>query len=475
MTLSNSILMLWVVLAGSVWGLIGVSAISRRPIIAFDLIFAGMLINAVTVVELSFSLGSLQLYYNDVVFSFLLTVVFYNLLLSKNMSVVGLMPIALMMILVYGFTQGASAFGVNAAGVDARRYFYFFSGLIFLSALEPTIELFHRIAHRWIYYSVALLALAIFRWIAGGIGLGIADQWQQISESTSSSLKFLRVLTADEALFLLESLFFSLMVHLTQARKTWLSYVWIPSGIAIVLLQHRSIWVAAACALICMWFTVRGTSSAFIRPKLMYSFLLIVALGSAWLLIFGRALLQALDESASNRDTFEWRLEGWQSLLLQRQTWSPIEKLFGAPFGSGYERYVEGYLIEVSPHNYYLQILLRLGIVGLAALLALYAIAFQRLIRERRSDHSCLYPQPVVWIALLVAQLIYFVPYTPAPSQAILLGSVLALAGKQSVQSHLVENRDELRESYVHNSNSRSHDKPQPTNPHAPLPRVSGR
>jgi hypothetical protein len=112
-----------------------------------------------------------------------------------------------------------------------------------------------------------------------------------------------------------------------------------------------------------------------------------------------------------------------------------LEWVIGSPFGSGYAREIavgtmHG-IVEVNPHNFYVQVFLRLGIVGLALMVVIYARLLQR---SRRLGDS--WGQATCF--LLLTQLVFFSTYPPSFEQGLLLGLVanLALLHKDYVRTN---------------------------------------
>ncbi|MFC9245978.1 hypothetical protein ACFT7S_18805 [Streptomyces sp. NPDC057136] len=168
---------------------------------------------------------------------------------------------------------------------------------------------------------------------------------------------------------------------------------------------------------------------------------LLAACGAAALLLtarYGGGVAASLASSGEGDRTLMWRVDGGLDLLPQLRTIQ--DWLVGLPFGSQYTRLMDGIVASVSPHNYYLQVLLRLGLVGLAALLALYAMAW------RSTGPGVAQPaaSPVVGSApavpdtdersrlllrlLLCSQLVFAVTYPLFPEQAVVLGLLAAYA-----------------------------------------------
>jgi O-antigen ligase len=89
---------------------------------------------------------------------------------------------------------------------------------------------------------------------------------------------------------------------------------------------------------------------------------------------------------------------------------------------------VRGELIRVgfSAHNYYVQTLFNLGLVGLLANVALYGSILIALIRGLK--HPSLGEQSAAMLILIVSQLAYYFPYGVNTFQGLVLGVAASLS-----------------------------------------------
>jgi hypothetical protein len=142
-----------------------------------------------------------------------------------------------------------------------------------------------------------------------------------------------------------------------------------------------------------------------------------VVLGAATAYAFGVGewLRADLGESASSTGTYEGRLESWRALVSGSFAKGAEVVLFGEPFGAGFGRYeASGVWVEYAPHNWYVSIYLRAGLVGLG-LLAWFVMAALR--RAWSLKH-----EPWVlggWVALLVFGWGYSWPWYVMPVLAV--------------------------------------------------------
>jgi O-antigen ligase len=140
---------------------------------------------------------------------------------------------------------------------------------------------------------------------------------------------------------------------------------------------------------------------------------------------------EPLARSATSTGTLTWRVDGWSELL---SSWSenPANWLVGRPFGSGFERRVEGSQVDSHPHNFYIETMLRSGVAGLLALIALTAGLLRALWRLGRGSGARGLFGPDVLPALVAMQLVWFITWVPGSEQGIVTGLALALVATRA-------------------------------------------
>ena len=133
------------------------------------------------------------------------------------------------------------------------------------------------------------------------------------------------------------------------------------------------------------------------------------------------SITEPFDGSGS---TISWRYKSWNSLLMEPR--SAGETLLGKPYGSGFEKMVEGRTDNISPHNHYVYTFLRVGLTGLLVLIVFYMWLIRSLSKISIEQSNGI-THALVWI--LVAQLIFCVPYGLRYEQGLLLGFAISYAG----------------------------------------------
>jgi hypothetical protein len=327
---------------------------------------------------------------------------------------------------VLSLVTGATRFGLDKAGNEARPFAYFLFAALFFSTVEFS-DRFAAFTQRILFGIASLLVLlTCFRWAATLAGLGIAEQWSEFLIDNP-----IRVINAAQTLLLAEVAILGAGLELTgRATPLVRRLTWVMLAFVLVL-QHRSVWMATFAGLAWLGLHIRQTRSRF-WASLAGGALVAVVL--AFLLFpsqaekLGELLTESVTKTTEQRSTWAWRVEGWNDLLFDRPGVGAVEWLVGEPFGTGYQRKIGRELVEASPHNFYLQIVLRLGLAGLACIVVTYGMKIAEFLRRPISAEDC-DRQPVsmhALQALLVMQVVMFIPYGPSIEQGMLLGVVLA-------------------------------------------------
>ncbi|MFG2755521.1 O-antigen ligase family protein [Streptomyces wuyuanensis] len=344
----------------------------------------------------------------------------------------GLLPVLVLVALAgWSTVRGVAAFGVEAAGNDARVYFWHFLAFALYVATLPLSAPLSRVVPRaWLASAAAYVLLSVVGWL--GRGLHSLTTHVAVDGVTVDP----RPVPAGAALVIAQGAML-LLYPPSHGRSGTASpepgtssepgirkaarrgVLAVPAAfvllLLVALLQHRTVWVGAA-AMAFGWWLLRPAragqrmTSAIVGAVVLSFAALLYSIGAFGSI--GASLTDSFNEAQGNRSSFVWRVLGWQELLSAART--PTQWLLGSPFGSGYERSIAGGLVTVSPHDYYLHLVLRLGLVGLVALLALYVVVWRRLGRGGEGN--------LALRLVIIGQLVLFVAYSAPPEQAVLLG-----------------------------------------------------
>ena len=394
-------------------------AIARTAAIGAAILLAASLIDAWMIEPPYVELG-VQIYLHDLIFILLALVGVQRLLMRAGL---GAMPLGWYMFGLLLFSSlflGLQKYGTTA-GVDFRNFFYFFAGTVYFLSFSYDERELRALTKTWLVVCSILLGIVFFRWAAELAGLQIAQKW---IAADPTGVKF-RCIDSSQA-YILGVGFVIMLYRFSEGAYTLNSVVFASLlAIAVIGLQHRSVWAVTAIAVLVLIFSpgVRGGKLA---GKTM---IMVILLGTILLpvLIYGLAdvFLVSISDSAEratslSTGTFGARVEGWKRLLSKWPELSVFEQAVGQPFGGRYGH------SERSPHNGYIQLLYRVGAVGLFIFLASLTITVIKLfgIGMRRSNQT----YSGLAFALLFGLVFYYIPYSMQPEHSIIFGMAISLA-----------------------------------------------
>jgi hypothetical protein len=369
------------------------------------------------------NVGGFQLTINDVLMGFVGSAFAARMLRRVRFPVAARFLTGILVLVVWSLIRGIGDYGVATAMNEARGSLAVYLVALYFATAPPTDRIRERLGRAWLAYAMFLVVLAVERWLAVLGPLPTNDAWYIPGEYGG-----LRVLWSDEA-FVLGQTFVLLLpglMHGTLSRGRRLTAV---AALGTVMLtQHRSVWAATLVGIATVLLLEGNIGRKWARRLILATGVTSVLL----LTLFSGPLLERSVSSsdAASSDTFEWRMEGWTALYRDSGPQSAAEVVVGRPYGAGWERRLTslGYSTDVVPHNYYVEQDLRVGLVGLALMLALYVVVMRRLARSAATGPQVGLLSDRVLPVLLAMQLLYFIPYWPAPEQALLMGFAVAAA-----------------------------------------------
>jgi len=411
-----------VLLIGAAAGVALVEVVIRRTDVGAAIVLGLVLFgNVFPGLDLTIAVGPVNIGPNDLLFVLLLTAAIARLLRIGELTTTQRLLLFFGILVVWAVIRGAGPHGVPAAINEGRKTLRFVATALYFSTLEPERGLLDRIGRIWLITAAALCLLALVRWLGNAAG---------VTGGLFGSGGTMRVLNSDQTLIVAQGALLALPLLADRSRGL-LRYLGPVLLVFVVLLQHRTVWIAAAAGTVYLLYRERSVAKRLLTGL----FAAVLVFGGLVFTVFGddAEVSEQLAESAQYTDTFEWRVDGWVTLLSDARDEGGVEELtLGRPFGTGWARVMpNGRTVEVSPHNYYIEAFLRVGFAGVVAFLSLYALVLRGTAVASRfpTSSSQLLNANALHTAVAV-QLIYYLTYAPNTEQAILLGVGCAIAGK---------------------------------------------
>jgi hypothetical protein len=359
----------------------------------------------------------LHVYAQDIVFVFLVTAAAlrYSLglvYIERNRLAV----LALLALVLFSFARGAVTFGFMEAGVAAREFFWLFAGIAYFSSFEYGEKRLAGMIKLWQMAACALVALALLRWAAAGLHMSIAATWEDPGNP-------MRVLDAAQAMFLCVAFFFSLMLKTSRKGSGWQQNLYYVIGPALILLQHRTVWVVVALGMV--WMSRRNLR--LLRRSLVV-FGATFALGAVLVVsTFGLDfVIESLQFSVTSDNSLLWRVAGWYQLVFLRSA-GAFNLLFGDPFGTGFTRVISTAIVEATPHSFYVETYLRMGVAGLCILLWFFGSQFRACRQPAAESAAGRYQNSSLWVLFLLFEIAFSLTYNPGYEQSIIIGTIVGL------------------------------------------------
>lgn len=260
------------------------------------------------------------------------------------------------------FILGLDEFG-KYAGTEVRPFFYVWVAGLYCAAASFTADDYRRIARWCLWSAYVVIGIAVYYYIA--VEVGFVNRLEFFGETDAAVF---RPVAAHAALFVGAVGVVQTMAWLRGSGTRWSGWHAVVCLAFVLVIQHRSGWIAIIIALLGVMILERSRLPR--RFGLLLGFTLAATLGVSIAAGFGlldelgRRLVQSFESMDDSQGTFAARFDGWLRLMDDWLAAPANVWLFGFPFGKGYTRLHFGTWIDFSPHNFYIDLLLRVGIVG---------------------------------------------------------------------------------------------------------------
>lgn len=312
----------------------------------------------------------------------------------------------------------------TAAGVEFRSTFYAAVCVIYLLGHRLAPEQTGRLFKALYAGALALLVLALYRW--GALAMGERGQWYDAGAP-------LRVLNSGATMVIAMAMLpgLAMWMKLNAARRGMLLLAPFLM-LAVMVLGHRSVWVATLGALGLAWWLAgrrrKGGQGGAMVPLIVGA----LALGGLFVLAPKSTITQEFQRSVAEtqkRDsTIAWRMDSWKSLVQDWAAAGPTVWPAGMPFGTSKRRYIEsqGLETEVGAHSHYVSLLIRGGVLVVFAYMAAQLMTIRRLLARKVAAPDWLGSElPLLFV---VANMLYAIVYSADYMQSLFMGLAYTLA-----------------------------------------------
>lgn len=323
---------------------------------------------------------------------------------------------------------GIASFG-SSGGVQARSYFYFIAAGSYAMSFPMDSRRLISIYKALAVTAFLLIGITVYRWIV--YYLPISDLLPP--GGTYNIDGPIRVIYSNHALVIAQvmvaSFFFSIITPLYASAKL-LSPLLLSM---VVVLQHRSVWVAALAGIMARFLignTKSGSaSSQFVLGLIIVAFIFIPLSMSDKLSGVTQQVSNSAAKALAGGGTGGERLQSWGELVKKWYAAGPRSILIGQSFGSDSTRTVtdsrgESKQISYVAHNLYIQTLFNTGFLGLVTYAITLVYVLRGLYRICKTERNDVHAE--ILFILLVIQTVYYIPYGVDYLQALLFGAALA-------------------------------------------------
>jgi O-antigen ligase len=374
--------------------------------------------------DLSMELFSRTIEPEDILFTLAFVTALGRMILGR-VPPGGALILACVAVFFLAFLRGVTLYGLHEGVLFYRSFYYLSAGLVYGLSFHWFPQRLDLFAKVWIATAMSLILYALAAWI-----------WPSVFQITEDLLTVrdygqVRVLTSAGALLIADAALIGGIAALRLQSAPFLRFMALVAISTAAMLAHRSVWASVVAA-------VMGTILLFPRDSgrlgraavvtAMIFGVLYVVLQGMFQYNVENVFVDAVSEPFEENSTLNWRITGWRFL------WNRIEEdgmgalIWGQGFGTGYERTVGKSEVAYSPHNVYLEIIINAGLVGLAFWLAVHAWIGWALWR-RPPQGGDIFDNRVA-VALLIAMLVFGLPYAPSIDQGILLGVLAGFASR---------------------------------------------
>ena len=390
----------------------------RRAEVGAALVFLSAVIQAVFIYEVpSVRLGGAGVGVTDLVAVIVLAAATARCLRLRDFSRHLHWLILLGTLLLVSLIFGIAGHGVQASVGDARQYFFFVGAALYMATFRPTLELYERIGRVWLIMAGLMVLLACARWLQVFAGVDLRVPAERYGVDTAT-----RVLDGPYAFFLAGALLLTVPFWFRHGQARWVRWMGALLLVVVVVLDRRTVWLALLVGVAVLLLRGRRLGGRAITLVVVASVITVLAFAGD---VLARDQAPA-GKMVTSTGTLDWRIAGWSELVTGLVNRARRTGSWGMPFGSGFTRVVEGSNVTAHPHNFIIETMVRAGVGGLIALIALSFGLLRRLWRVRVGGVGLF--DPGMLAPLLAMQVVWCLTWVPGLEQGIVTGMAIAVA-----------------------------------------------
>lgn len=422
---TDSAMLLVAAILGLPVGAFVISKARRSAVFGASLVVAAACSNAMLLGQIPLFHAGITFYFVDLAYGALAVAALTHIGLNFSTAPIPAAWVVFAAVMLLSCLLGLSSIGTSA-GVEFRDHFCFLAASAYFAVTARRVDLSERLP-RVLIVGGALISIVVFaRWFLPGTPMSFHSEIEGLEG---------RAIPASSAFVVLAGAIVLIHHALSRGISAWQAILLFILALVAVSVRHRTVWFAAIGGLFFLFLYQRKG-----RPKLVAYGSGLVAMGlvaSIAMFQSGIGPMQRMADSltdfgavSSGTGTFRDRYLGWVDLLGQYSEWSYRDQAFGRPFGSGFERTVttvdgETRISETSPHNYYVEILFRVGSIGLILFVLTIFVHLVRLVQLR--SVPSLGSSAILYSVLLVMGSIYAITYRVPELFGVILGCSFAL------------------------------------------------
>lgn len=413
--------------------------IAAKPLHAATAVF-GLIVLDTANLPIAFKYG-LWLYPSDLLFAvFAVACLIRFSLFATNKTV----PRAWWIIGAVQLMLGAWGWFVygTPAGVDFRGHFYLWVAVTYFCTVEWTDRMVDRVVNALVVCSACLCLLVYYRWVRSAVDPAYAQEMMALD---TTGVRF-RVIGSGPTLVIAIG-FLSLLFKMLAGQLSLLPRLLMPLLLlTVVALQHRSVWASVLVGTACLVWTQQGAARG--SRTVLTVALLLIPLAIAFVLPSeGNSVMASIKSSAgravsTEEGTMVSRVANWEELLSKwAGSKSPVTYLIGRPYGSGFnpvETEDESAAFDMVPHNHFVHILYRGGLIGLCATLWVFYRVWRNAGRQTKQGRRRWAPY---LFTVLSACFVYYIPYWASYESGMLIGIAISYLGAEKQRKVALANR----------------------------------